>query len=158
MEFGLVFALAGSALVIVLGGIGSSIGVGLAGQAAGGVITEDPDKFGSMIPLVGLPGTQGFYGLLIGFMVIIKLKLLTDAIIIPDLSTGLQIFVICVSVGFVEMISSIHQGKVAVASVGLVAKRPEELGKGLILPAFVEIYAVLGLVAAFLLLLQVVKV
>jgi V/A-type H+-transporting ATPase subunit K len=152
MEMGLVIAILGATSVIVLGGIGSSIGVGLAGQAAAGVITEDPDKFGKLIPLIGIPGTQGFYSLLVGFMVIMKLKLLTASITVPDLSKGLQIFAICSLVGLVEMISAIHQGKVSVASIGVVAKKPEELGKALILPAFVEIYAVLGLVAGFLLL------
>ncbi|MFH0838696.1 MAG: V-type ATP synthase subunit K [Candidatus Omnitrophota bacterium] len=157
MELGLVMAILGGSLVIVLAGIGSSIGVGLSAQAAGGVLTEDPDKLGKLIPLVGIPGTQGFYGLLVGFMVILKLKLLTASPIIPTLSQGLQILSICTSVGMVELISAIHQGKVSVAGVGIVAKRPEEMGKALILPAFVEIYAVLGLVAGFLL-LQGVKV
>ena len=60
-------------------------------------------------------------------------------------------------VGLVELVSSVFQGKVAVTGVGIVAKKPEELGKALIFPAFVEIYGVLGLVAGFLL-LQGVKV
>jgi V/A-type H+-transporting ATPase subunit K len=42
-----------------------------------------------------------------------------------------------------------------VASIYLVAKKPEEAGKALVLPIFVEIYAILGLAAAFLLLLGV---
>ena len=54
MALGLVLSVLGATLAIVLGGIGSSIGVGLAGQAASGVVTEDPDKFGRLIPLVGL--------------------------------------------------------------------------------------------------------
>lgn len=152
MELGLVFAILGAACVMVFSGIGSSIGVALAGQAAAGVMTEDPDKFGLMIPLVGIPGTQGFYGFLLGFLVITKLNLLADAVKIPTIAQGLEILCIGAVVGMVELISAIYQGKVSVGSIGIVAKRKEEAGKAFILPVFVEIYAILGLASAFLLL------
>lgn len=155
MEAGLAFAIAGAAIVMALSGVGSAIGVALAGQAAGGVMTEDPEKFGRMIPLIGIPGTQGFYGFLIGFLVLNKLNLLAAEIKIPTFSQGIQIFAICAVVSLVECISAIWQGKVSVASIYLVAKKPQEAGKALVLPIFVEIYAILGLAAAFLLLLGV---
>lgn len=155
MDAGLAFAIAGAAIVMAISGTGSAIGVALAGQAAGGVMTEDPQKFGRMIPLIGVPGTQGFYGFLIGFLVLNKLNLLTAAIKTPTLMQGIQIFAICVFVSIVESISAVWQGKVSVASIYLVAKKPEEAGKALVLPIFVEIYAILGLAAAFLLLLGV---
>lgn len=151
MELGLVLAMAGAILAMTISGIGSAIGVGLAGQAAGGVISEDPEKFGKMIPIIGLPGTQGFYGFVIGFLVINKLNLL-GAKTVPTPHQGWQILAICLVVSFVECISAIHQGKVSVASVGIIAKRAEALGKAIVLPVFVEIYAILGLGAFFLLL------
>ncbi|HOX54081.1 MAG: V-type ATP synthase subunit K [Candidatus Omnitrophica bacterium] len=155
MEPGLIFALAGAAIVMAISGTGSAIGVAFAGQAAGGVLSEDPEKFGRMIPLIGIPGTQGFYGFLVGFLVLNKLNLLADAIKIPTLAQGLQIFAICTLVSIVEAISAVWQGKVAVSSIYLVAKRPEQAGRALVLPIFVEIYAILGLAAGFLLLLAV---
>ena len=157
MELGLVYAILGAACVMVFAGIGSSIGVAFAGQAAAGVMTEDPEKFGMMIPLVGIPGTQGFYGFLIGFLVLNKLSLLSETIKVPTTSQGLQILAICSVIGLVEMISAIYQGKVSVGSIGIVAKKKEEAGKALVLPIFVEIYAILGLASAFLL-LQAVKI
>ena len=157
MELGLTLAIAGAAIVMVISGIGASIGVALAGQAAGGVMTEDPEKFGRMLPLIGIPGTQGFYGFLVGFLVLNKLNLLGGQIKIPTLNQGMQIFWICVMVSLVELLSAIWQGKVSVASIGIVAKKPEEAGKALVLPIFVEIYAILGLAAGFLL-LQGVKI
>lgn len=157
MDLGLTLALAGAAIVMAISGTGSAIGVAFAGQAAGGVMTEDPEKFGKMIPLVGIPGTQGFYGFLIGFLVLNKLNLLTADIKIPTFNQGLQILAICVFVSIVECVSAIWQGKVSVASVYIVAKKPEEAGKALVLPIFVEIYAILGLATAFLL-LQGVKI
>ena len=155
MDWGLTWAIAGAATVMTISGVGSAIGVALAGQAAGGVMSEDPEKFGNMIPLIGIPGTQGFYGFLIGFLVLNKLNLLSANIAIPTLMQGLQIFAICFVVSLVESISAVWQGKVSVASIFLVAKKPEEAGKALVLPIFVEIYAILGLAAAFLLLLGV---
>ena len=118
-------------------------------------MSEDPEKFGRMIPLIGISGTQGFYGFLIGFLVLNKLNLLGADIKIPTLPQGIEIFSICAVVSLVECISAIWQGKVSVASIYLVAKKPEEAGKALVLPIFVEIYAILGLAAAFLLLLGV---
>jgi V/A-type H+/Na+-transporting ATPase subunit K len=149
---GFTLAMLGMALVIALGGTGSAIGVSIAGQMASGVITEEPRKFGKMIPLIGIPGTQGFYSLLIGFLVMMKLDLL-GATPKMDISTaaGAQLLFICAPIAIVEMFSAIYQGKAAAAAIGIVAKREEEAGKALILPAFVEVYAVLGLVAAYLL-------
>ena len=39
---GIVWALLGAAISVALAGIGSAIGVGTAGRAAAGVVTEDP--------------------------------------------------------------------------------------------------------------------
>ena len=65
---GTVWALLGVALAAGLAGCGSAIGVGIAGQAAAGVVTEDPSKFAKVLVLQLLPGTQGIYGLLIAFV------------------------------------------------------------------------------------------
>ena len=65
---GIVFALLGVAVAVILAGMGSAYGVGVAGQAAAGVVTEDPDKFAKVLLLQLLPGTQGIYGLLVGFI------------------------------------------------------------------------------------------
>ncbi len=155
MEAGLALAIAGAAIVMAISGIGSAIGVALAGQAAGGVMSEDPEKFGRMIPLIGIPGTQGVYGFIIGFLVLNKLNLLAADIKFPTFAQGMQIFSICSVISLVESISAVWQGKVSVSSIYLVAKRPEQAGRALILPIFVEFYAILGLAAAFLLLLGV---
>ena len=64
-NFGIVLALLGAALASFMAGIGSAIGVGMAGEAAAGVVTEDPGKFGKVLLLQLLPGTQGIYGLLV---------------------------------------------------------------------------------------------
>ena len=71
-NLGIVYALCGAAIAVLLAGAGSAIGVGIAGQAAAGVVTEDPGKFAKVLILQLLPGTQGLYGLLIGFITLSK--------------------------------------------------------------------------------------
>lgn len=73
-------AILGAALAAILSGMGSSKGVGIAGEAASGVVTEDPSKFGKALVLQALPGTQGIYGLIVAFMVINNLGLLSGDI------------------------------------------------------------------------------
>ena len=67
-NLGIVYALCGAAIAVLLAGAGSAIGVGIAGQAAAGVVTEDPSKFAKVLIMQLLPGTQGIYGLLVGFI------------------------------------------------------------------------------------------
>jgi V/A-type H+-transporting ATPase subunit K len=52
-------------------------------------------------------------------------------------------------------VSAIYQGQVAAAGVGVVAKRPEEMGKAVIMAAMVETYAVLSLLASLLLVFSI---
>ena len=53
-------------------------------------------------------------------------------------------------IAFVGLLSAIYQAKVAVSGIALVAKRPEESGKAIILTVMVETYAVLALLVSFL--------
>ncbi len=64
------FAVLGAALAVIFSGMGSSKGVGLAGEAGTGILTEDPTKFGKVLLLQALPGTQGIYGLLVAFLIL----------------------------------------------------------------------------------------
>ena len=152
MADGLVFALLGSSLSIMLAGIGSALGVSIAGQVGAGVLTEDPNKFGQVLLLQALPGTQGIYGLLAGFWVLMKLGLLGGTPVEISVVQGLQIMLACLPIAIVGLISGIYQGKTSAASIGMIARRPEETGRAIILPAMVETYAVLALLATILLL------
>ena len=152
MEWGLILSILGAGLAIGCSGAGSSIGVGLAGSAANGVLTEDPDKFGLMLLLVALPGTQGFYGFLTGFLVIMKIGLLAGKIPVISVSQGLSILFACTPVIVAEFVSAIHQGKVCAAGIAVSAKKPEATMRALIYGAMVETYAILGLLGSVLLL------
>jgi V/A-type H+-transporting ATPase subunit K len=143
-NFGLAFALIGAGLGAGLAGAGSGMGVGIAGAAAAGVLSEDPNKFGQTLLLQALPGTQGIYGLLIGFLVLNK------AMGVTDWHTGLFLLATGLPIGLVGLISGMCQGRVAAAGVMLLGKRAGELAKGMILAAMVETYAVLALLMSFL--------
>lgn len=153
MELGLMIAVAGGALAVALAGIGSAIGIGKAGEAADGVLSEDPGKFGNLLILVALPGTQGFYGFVVGFMVMRQLGLVGGGEI-PEVGTyqGWQIFFACMPVALTGLLSAIHQGKVSAAGAGVVAKQAKAFMQAVIFSALVETYAVIGLLASLLML------
>ncbi len=148
---GIVFALLGAALAVILAGMGSAYGVGVAGQAAAGVVTEDPSKFAKVLILQLLPGTQGIYGLLVGFIALSKMGLLGGgAQMDMSLATGLLYLAACLPIGVVGLVSGRHQGKTSVAAIGIVAKKPDQFGKAMLFPAMVETYAILALLVSIL--------
>ena len=148
---GIILAIMGAAMAMFFAGSGSAVGIGYAGSAANGVLSEDPDKFGIMLILVALPGTQGFYGFLAAFLVILKVGLLGEAMQIT-VSQGWQILGACLPIAITGLISGIHQGKVCAAGIGVAEKKPQDAMKAVIYGALVETYAVLGLVVTIFLL------
>lgn len=152
---GLVLAILGAALSAGLAGTGSSLGVGIAGQAAAGVTTEDPSKFGKLLVLQALPGTQGIYGFIGAFFVLNMTGMLGGNPIELTIDQGWQICNACLPIAIAGLFSGIYQGKVSASGCGSIAKRPETMGKAIILAAMVETYAILGLLATILLLLGI---
>ena len=149
-NLGLFYALLGAALAVLMAGAGSAIGVGIAGQAASGVMTEDPSKFAKVLIMQLLPGTQGLYGLLIGFITLSKIGIIGSGAVAVTSSQGLQILAACLPMAIVGLISGKYQGKTSAASIGIVAKRPEQFAKAMLFPAMVETYAILALLISFL--------
>ena len=150
MGIGIVYALLGAALAVLLAGAGSAIGVGIAGQAASGVVTEDPGKFAKVLIMQLLPGTQGLYGLMIGFVTLVKIGLLGGSAANVTPATGLLVLAACLPIGLVGLISGIYQGKTSAAAIGIVARKPEQFAKAMLFPAIVETYAILALLISFL--------
>ena len=137
-------------LGVVYGLLGAAIAVLFAGQAASGVVTEDPSKFAKVLIMQLLPGTQGLYGLLVGFITLSKIGILGGGGVEVSVQSGLMILAACLPIGIVGLISGIAQGKTAAASIGIVAKKPEQFGKAMLFPAMVETYAILALLISFL--------
>ena len=113
------------------------------------MVTEDPQKFGKVLLLQLLPGTQGIYGLLIAFLVLNQIGLL-GAPAEVSAAKGLLYLAACLPMAFVGLWSAIRQSRAAVAGINLVAKRPDQMGKSVIFAAMVETYAILALLVSIL--------
>lgn len=131
----------GAAVAFIGGGMGSSIGITYVNHVASGILVEDPDKFGPLLPIIAIPGTQGVYGLITAILVPIFFKLSTISG-----HKGVLVFLACLPVAFVCFLSAIYQGMSSASASAMVARRTEEAGKALILPALVETYAVFSLI------------
>jgi len=143
-------AMLGAALAVLLAGAGSAKGVGIVGEAAAGVVTEDPGKFGQTLLLQALPGTQGIYGLLTAFVILVMIGVVGCGAVQLTTVQGFYFLAASLPIALVGYFSAIAQGRAAAAGVGIVAKRPEELAKGITYAAMVESYAVLALLASIL--------
>ena len=156
MEFlnsfgGFALGLLGAGLAAFMAGIGSAKGTGIAGEAGAGLVSEDPSKFGKAMILQVIPGTQGLYGFVIWFLAFSKLTGVADVSAIT-LQQGIQVMFACLPIAFGGLLSAISQGKVAAASVNILAKKPDDWSKGMILCITVEFYAILSLLASFMML------
>ncbi|WP_067836230.1 V-type ATP synthase subunit K [Amphibacillus sediminis] len=144
---GFIFAALGIGFAVIFSGMGSAKGVGMTGEAAASLIKEQPEKFGKSLILQLLPGTQGLYGFVIGFLIYLNMD--------PGmaLSDGIFLFMAGLPVAFTGLTSGIFQGRVSTAAVQILAKREDQNSKGIIYSAMVETYAILGFVISFLLVL-----
>ena len=147
-------AFLGAALAAFMAGIGSAVGIGIAGRSATGVLSEKPERYGQLFLQVVLPGTQGFYGFVIAFFAMGKIAAFSEVGL--DLPNALAIFAACLPIAFAGMLSAIHQGKTCAAGILMTAKRPEMAVKaGVLYAAMVEVYAVLGFLISLLILLKI---
>ncbi|MBQ1351433.1 MAG: V-type ATP synthase subunit K [Oscillospiraceae bacterium] len=156
MEFlancGTQVAFLGATLAVALACAGSGIGCGSVGEAGTGVLSEDPGKFASVLIMQILPGTQGLYGLVIWFFALMKMGFFSGSIAPLTIGQGLGYFAACLPIGIGGLVTAIAQGRCAATGVMLMAKRPEEMSKGIVMALIIEFYAVLCLLASFLML------
>jgi len=148
-DYGIVLALLGAVLVALVPGMASAKAVSMGGVAGAGIITENPSLFGKVLILQLLPGTQGIYGLLIAFITLSQIGVLGGS---GDISfvKGILYLAACMPMIIVGYTSCIRQSKASIASMGVVAKKPDQFGKAMIFPAMVETYAILALLISLL--------
>ena len=150
---GLALALLGSGLAVGLSCVGSAKGTGIAGEAGTGLLAEDPSKSGKVMVLQLLPGTQGLYGLVVWFYALISMGFINGTAGDLTLQQGLQYFVACMPMAIGGLLSAIAQGRVAAACVNILAKKPDDWAKGMVLCGIVEFYAILSLLASMIMLI-----
>jgi V/A-type H+-transporting ATPase subunit K len=152
MSYGLILAVAGAAVAAVLSGFGSAYGVRLGGQAAAGVVSENPELFGKLLVIQALPSTQGLYGFIIAIIVMIKVGMFGEPLAVST-EAGWQIFAACMPVAIVGLVSAINQGQTAVSAIHMVAKQPDSSGRGITMTALVETFAILAFLVSILFIL-----
>ena len=151
---GTALAFLGAALAVGLCCVGSAKGTGIAGEAATGLLAEAPENFSKCLILQVLPGTQGLYGLVVWFFSLFTMGAFSGGIVPLTITQGLTMFVACIPMAIGGWLSAIAQGRVAAASINIVAKQPNDWVKGIILCGIVEFYAILSLLASVLLLMN----
>ena len=151
---GMTLGLLGAALAVIMAGIGSAKGTGMTGEAGAGLLCEDPSKFGKVMILHVIPGTQGIYGFVVGFLTLLFMGFMDGSAFGMSLERGFQFFTACLPIAFGGWISAKAQGRVAVSAINLLAKKPDDWSKGMILCITVEFYAILALLISIFMLLQ----
>ena len=146
-------ALLGVALAVALPCIGSAKGVGIVGEAATGLLSEQPNMFGKAFPLMALPMTQGVYGLVASFLMLMSLGLFGNPDHLMNLTTiqGGYYIMAALPIALAGLISAIRQGRVAASGINLIAKRPNALGQAITTAALVETYAIFSLLITIML-------
>ena len=146
-------AFAGAALAATLACMGSAKAVGLVGEASAGLVSEDPSKFGKALLLQALPATQGIYGFITAFLILFKMGVFSGSISTLTIAQGAYFFVAARPIAVVGYVSAVKQGKVSVAGVSLLSKRPKEVGKAMTSAAMVEAFAIFALLVSLLMIL-----
>ena len=153
---GTFWAIIGAALATALAGVGSAKGVGSAAQTAMGVLSEDSSKFGKMLVLTLLPGTQGLYGFIVSFLILSSCGIMGGTA--PTVAQGMLYFAASLPIAVGGMISAFAQGKAAVSGITLTAKDDANFSKAMVSITLVEIYALLAFIVSLLTVLNVTAV
>ena len=156
-EFGgLILAFLGSGLAAGLCCVGSARGTGMVGEAAAGLLCEHPEHFSKCL-ILQVPGTQGLYGLVVWFMAMLQVGLFGGTGLMQISGTqGFSLLVACLPMAIGGWLSAIYQGRVAASSINVIAKKPGDWSKGIILCVTVEFYAILSLLVSILMILNAV--
>ena len=151
---GYIWAALGCCVAMILPGIGSALGVGMAGRAAAGVAAEDPEKSGSCLVFELLPATQGLYGFVIAMFIAVFSGILSGSVMQLSTELGLSFFYASLPIGVVGLVSAYFQSRVCCAGIGIVAKQGNG-GMGITFAIMVELYAILALIISILMVVGV---
>ena len=149
---GTAVALLGAALAVALPCSGSATGVGTVGRAGAGLLSVAPEKFSRVLVMQILPGTQGLYGLVIWFFALTKLGFFSGSLAQLTIFQGLEFLGACLPVAIGGLVFGIIQGRICAGGLSLIAKKPNDLSRSIILAIMMEFYAILALLASFLML------
>lgn len=143
----------GASLAVALPCSGSADGVGAVGQAGAGMLSVTPGKFSRVLILQIMPGTQGLFGLVIWFFALMKLGCFGGGGMVNlSIQEGVRFFGACMPMALGGLFCGIAQGRLGASGLSLLSKRAGDLSKAIIMSIMVEFYAILALLATFLML------
>ncbi len=148
----------GAILAVSLACIGSARGISVGASQAAGILSEKPELFGKLFVLMSLPGTQGFYGLVAAILIAVNsgiagAKMIGGTGYIVGPLAGVALLFVGVGMGLAEWRSASYQGNTCSACINWTSKRPDDMGRALILPVLVETYGVVALLASILMII-----
>lgn len=129
MNFSVVLALVGVGLAVGMGTIGSCIGVGKITKVGASLLSKDPENFPQILVLASLPSTQSIYGLVFGFVVLVKTGLINGKALDFNINTGYAFLLAAFPVGIATLFSGIAQGEAANGGIKILAQKSENLSK-----------------------------
>ena len=146
MELSYLLAYLGLAIMVILSGVGSAIGVSMGGNATIGALKKNEDAFGSYMLLSALPGTQGLYGFA-GFFILNNILVgLGDLTLVH----GFAYLAAGLSLGVVSLFSALKQGSVTANGIAGIGSGYDVFGKTMILAVFPELYAIIAFAVTFI--------
>jgi len=151
-SMGNVFALIGAALAVIMTGVGSAIGMSWVQQAAAGVVSEQPHKYGKLLILQLIPSSNALYGFVVGFLIVNNVVLGGNTF---STEQGLMILALSLPIAVAGLFAALAQAKVCAAGVRMVGKREELSGRALTMSVFIELFALFALIVSVLGVLQI---
>jgi len=142
----LIFAYIGLAVMLILSGIGSAVGVSMGGNATIGALKKNPDPFGSYMLLSALPGTQGLYGFA-GFFIINSSGVISEQM---TMLQGIAILAAGLILGTVALFSAFQQGRICANGIASIGSGNNVFANTMVLAVFPELYAIIAFAATFL--------
>ena len=130
----------GLACMLGMSFIGSAYGTTIAGNAAEGALKKNSDCATNYMVLAALPASQGLYGFVAFFLWLSK----------DFAANGIALFAVGVATGLTFLFSSIRQGQVCANGIIGISQGHDVFTNTLIYGALPELYAILALVATFM--------
>ena len=88
-------------------------------------------------------------------MCLLRMGVLDGTYVDMTLAEGFRYFAACLPIAIGGGISAVAQGRVAAGSINLLAKKPDDWSKGMVLCITVEFYAILSLLVSLLMLIRI---
>jgi ATP synthase proteolipid subunit len=145
----------GAGVAIGISCIGAGFGIAYAGESLSQTIAERPEAFSKGLVSVVLAEALGIYGLLIGFMVVMRIDSVAAA---ADVSQAMAQGILAISAGSSISLAALGGGiGIGLGGAALCASlrfAPETFSKGLVSVVLAEALGIYGLLAAFMLVMR----